>query len=221
MKATANGSALDAEGFVLAGGQSARMGTDKALVDFAGRPLIEHALSQLAGLGLTAKIAGARRPLDTYSPVIPDEGRGPLDGICAALEVCAAPLAVFVSVDMPLVPPSAIAALLQAARVAAPGGVLFTLNGFIQTFPAVIDRVLLPALVAELSSGHSGCLRATRSAAQALNRPLRLLPVEHLAQADICRDAAYLHPLFWFLNLNTPGEIFAASQLLHGKARVI
>ncbi len=213
--------AAGAEGFVLAGGQSARMGADKALVDFAGRPLIEHALNLFASLGLSAKIAGARSALDTYAPVIPDEGRGPLDGICAALGVCVAPLAVFVSVDMPLVPPSVIARMLQVARIEFAGVVLFTLNGFTQTFPAVIDPVLLPVLDSELRAGRRGCLRAIHAAAQALRRPLRLLPLEYLAQTEISRDAAYLHPLFWFLNLNTPGEISAASRLRRGKARVI
>ncbi len=39
--------ACDASGFVLAGGQSSRMGRDKALLTFAGQPLIAHALAIL------------------------------------------------------------------------------------------------------------------------------------------------------------------------------
>ena len=83
---------VDAAGFVLAGGQSSRMGSDKALVEFGGRPLIAHAVGILRTAGLSVSIAGARAEirasLESYAPVIPDAeaGRGPLGGICAALK---------------------------------------------------------------------------------------------------------------------------------------
>ena len=212
--------AAKAAGFVLAGGESSRMGSDKALVRFAGRSLLEHALGILASLALPASIAGSRSPVDMFAKVIPDTGRGPLDGVCAGLRACTLPLAVFLSVDMPLLPPVAIDCLLHAARTEGSGAVLFTLNGFIQTFPAVLDPVLLPALLSSLDDGRMGCLRAIRSAAQALQRPLRLLPVELLAQAGHCAHPSFLPPFFWFLNVNTRSDLAAANQLLPAAGRI-
>lgn len=50
----------DAVGFVLAGGKSSRMGTDKALLEFRGEPLIARAIGILKAVGLPVCIAGAR-----------------------------------------------------------------------------------------------------------------------------------------------------------------
>jgi molybdopterin-guanine dinucleotide biosynthesis protein A len=43
------------------------MGTDKALLPFRGRPLVEHALEILRGAGIRASIAGARSPLESFA----------------------------------------------------------------------------------------------------------------------------------------------------------
>ena len=73
------------------------MGSDKALVEFGGRPLIAHAVGILKAAGLPVSIAGARpenrASLESYAPVISDAepGLGPLGGICAALQSTAAP----------------------------------------------------------------------------------------------------------------------------------
>lgn len=212
--------AQDVEGFVLAGGKSTRMGSDKALVRFAGRPLIEHALHILRSLGIPASIAGAHSALDDFAPVIPDSGLGPLSGVCAALERCKSPLAVLLSVDMPVLPPAAITCMLRVARIEDAGAVFFTVNGFIQTFPAVLEPALLPALSSELRRGHGGCLRAIRTAAYVLRRPLRLLPAEVLAQAGQCGHSLGLPSFLWFLNVNTPHDLAAANRLLSEAIRV-
>ena len=104
----------DAAGFVLAGGQSRRMGTEKSLLDFGGRPLIAHAVGILAAAGLPVSIAGAhaeaRSRLEPYAPLIPDTepGLGPLGGICTALASTTAAYGVFLPVDVPLLPGSLI-----------------------------------------------------------------------------------------------------------------
>ena len=60
----------DTAGFVLAGGESRRMGEDKALVPFAGRTLVEQAIQILRDAGLAVWIAGARLPLERFAPVV-------------------------------------------------------------------------------------------------------------------------------------------------------
>ena len=136
----------DAAGFVLAGGQSSRMGQDKALLLFAGRPLVAHALSILTQAGLPASIAGARpsarTALESFAPVVedPESGLGPLAGICAALASTSARYAVFLPVDLPLLPPALIGFLLHHARITGRAVTVPAVAGFNQTFPAVLDR---------------------------------------------------------------------------------
>ena len=203
----------DAAGFVLAGGQSSRMGRDKALLPFAGRPLVEHALSILREAGLPAAIAGATAPAHRYlaffAPVVDDAepGLGPLSGICAALGSTSARHAVFLSVDQPLLPASLLVYLLHRAHITGLAVTAPSIAGFIQTFPAVIDRAALPALDAALHEGTGGCFEAFQSAVAGLGQPVGAVAVELLAQSGQVAHPRGLPPLHWFLNLNTPSDL--------------
>lgn len=190
-------------GFVLAGGRSSRMGADKALVELAGRPLIAYALDALRGVGLTPSIAGATSDLSAFAPVVPDAepGRGPLGGLWAALERSASPCAVFVSVDMPLLPPSLLAYLMRHAETTQSAVTVASVNDFAQTFPAVIQRHALPFLRAELETGSGGCFSAFAQAG------LSVVPVEMLVQAGHVRHPRGLPACQWFRNVNTRDEL--------------
>jgi hypothetical protein len=50
-------------GYVLAGGRSSRMGTDKALLELAGKPLIEHAVAKLRRICANVAILGSNPAL--------------------------------------------------------------------------------------------------------------------------------------------------------------
>jgi molybdopterin-guanine dinucleotide biosynthesis protein A len=203
-----------AAGFVLAGGQSSRMGSDKALIEFNGAPLIVHALNILRSAGLTATIAGARSDLSAYAPIVDDAGLGPLSGICTALASAEAEYAVFLSIDMLLMPPSLIPVLLQHARITESVITVPSVNGFAQTFPSVVQRAALPALQSELDSGNDGCFSAFRAAAAHLDEPFTILAVENLVQAGQLRHPDSLPVAFWFLNVNASADLDRACSLL-------
>ncbi len=216
----AAGTCPDVEGFVLAGGASSRMGRDKALLKLGGRPLIAHACDVLQAAGLTAQIAGARSKLNKFAPVIPDASAdgGPLAGICSALAQAKAEWAVFLPVDLPLMAPSLIQFLVRHARISGMPVTLASINGFAQTFPAVVRRNALPVLESELRAGRSGCFRAFRAAG------VSLVAAEMVAQSGHVADARGLAPFQWFLNVNTREDLDRAEAILirHGvSARAI
>ncbi len=190
------------------------MGADKALLPLHGRPLVEHALEILRGAGLTASIAGARSPLGAFGPVVDDveADKGPLGGICAALASTSAQLAVFVPVDLPLLPPSLIAYMVRHAEITGTAVTLASAAGFTQTFPAVLSRAILPLLEAELAAGRLGCFQAFEAAASSLGQQVSVIAVEEAAQAGAIVHPGGFAADRWFTNLNTPVDLRDASK---------
>lgn len=89
-------------GVVLAGGQSRRMGRDKALLPWQGRPLIERQLAILLEAGVDRAVASGHRP--DYDGI--DDFRsqaGPLSGLAGvAAGMPDAAMLLVIPVDMPL-----------------------------------------------------------------------------------------------------------------------
>ena len=208
----------DAAGFVLAGGLSTRMGRDKAMLLFAGRPLVARAVDILRQAGLSASISGERDDLAAFAPVVADRvpGQGPLGGLCAALESTPARWAVFLPVDAPLLPPALVTHLLRFAQSSGAAVTISSVGGFEHTFPAVLDRAVLPTLRAELESGRRKCFSAMKAAALMLGQTMSVIAVESPAHAGAIVHPAGLKPEQWFLNVNTPEEFAAAESLAGG-----
>lgn len=198
-----------AAGFVLAGGRSSRMGQEKALVELKGRTLAARAVGLLRTSGLTAAIAGARSDLQDLAPVILDEApdRGPLGGICAALASTKADLAVFIPVDLPLLPSSLLEYLLGDAQRTGSAVTLASVNGFSQTFPVVLRRETLSILQMELGTSEGGCFSSFQAASQAFGQSVRAIPVEVLLQSGQVAHERGLPPFQWFLNVNAPPDL--------------
>ena len=110
---------ITVEVFVLAGGKSRRMGTDKGLVLFQGIPMIRHILNLLDELQLTTSIISSNpdylqfgKPV--YSDVIPD--KGPMGGLYTAMENSKATLILLLACDMPSINKEGIESLLKSAK---------------------------------------------------------------------------------------------------------
>lgn len=91
---------------VLAGGESRRMGSDKALLEWHGRPLLEHVLNRLCASFEQLAVVGGRAEWVTLQSAlwIPDEepGAGAAAAILTALRWLQQPCFVC-ACDMPLV----------------------------------------------------------------------------------------------------------------------
>ncbi len=201
-------------GFVLAGGQSQRMGTDKAELLLGAETLIARAVGKIQDTGLSASIAGGRRDRCARVPVIQDEGGGPLSGICAALELCGAHRALFLPVDQPLMPVAALLALLRHSSLADSSAAFFSLNGRVETFPVILRRDTLPVLRRQWTLQNRGCLAAIRAAAAEEKWPVLVASAERLAQQGLCEGDNALPTRFWFLNINTSADLDLAQHLL-------
>jgi molybdopterin-guanine dinucleotide biosynthesis protein A len=194
------------------------MGTDKALVDFGGRPLIAHAMGILEAAGLKVAIAGARAEacarLATYAPVIQDReaGLGPLGGICTAFASTSAEWGVFLPVDIPLLPSSLVRYLLHRALISDSAVTLAAVNGDPETFPVVISRRALPALEREFGDRRLGCIASFHAAAAQLGERVAVVDVEALVQSGQASHPHGLPAARWFLNLNAERDLRRAAS---------
>ena len=91
---------------LLAGGKSARMGTNKADLQFEGKSFLEHMLDKAHALGIEkiyiSGYASQREDVQTVWDIYPD--RGPLSGLHASLQIIQTPFCLVLPVDAPKLP---------------------------------------------------------------------------------------------------------------------
>jgi molybdopterin-guanine dinucleotide biosynthesis protein A len=145
-------------GYVLAGGKSRRMGTDKAMLPFGGLPLgawVARRLQQVCGnvavVGEPAKYSGwGFRVIEDIFPAA-----GPLGGIHAALSDSKTELNLIVGCDMPYVTPEFLEFLLGAAAAADVDGVVPASAAFgYEPLCAVYKRSCLVPMECALRAGR-------------------------------------------------------------------
>jgi molybdopterin-guanine dinucleotide biosynthesis protein A len=206
---------IDAEGFILAGGHSSRMGSDKALVLFGGIPLVRLALNTFAEAGMSARIAGSRSALGEFAEEVPDAfpESGPMSGIHAGLCASRAEWNLFLPVDLPLMPSSLLACMMRRARLTGAPVTAIRLNGRMEPFPAVLHRDILPHIARRLEEGISACHKAWRTIPEELGQSLDAVSVEILTQCGDCRHPLGLPSVFWFQSANSHAELARLNRI--------
>jgi molybdenum cofactor guanylyltransferase len=135
-------------GIVLSGGESRRMGTDKAFLLLAKVPLIEHVLRALRSV--CSDIIIVTNTPERYAAlnalVVTDalEKRGPLTGVYSGLLRSAEAYNMVVACDMPFLNPGLItymAGLTSGYDIAAP-----RIAGRIEPLHAIYNRSLIPLI---------------------------------------------------------------------------
>lgn len=111
-------------GAVLAGGQSRRFGSDKALASLDGTALLDHALVSLAPYVAGLVVVGRDAAPVPVVPDRPSPGLGPLGGIAGALAHAAAhgfDAVLTTACDTPILPNSLVTALRASGAAHAAG----------------------------------------------------------------------------------------------------
>jgi molybdenum cofactor guanylyltransferase len=185
-------------GFVLTGGRSSRMGTDKALLPFGDGLLVDYMAAQVAGAAGSACLVGQpERYVHLEYPAIADlfPGIGPLGGIVTALSAARAEWNLIVACDMPALPKGALDRILEAARGSTADSVIPCVGSHLQ-----------PVCAAYRHSALAGLHRAIEDGVRALHKAVEYVQVQRLE---------FKHEN-WFQNLNTREE-WSEFQVTHAR----
>jgi molybdopterin-guanine dinucleotide biosynthesis protein A len=144
----------DTVGVALAGGRSARMGTDKAQVQINGASMLQHVTAALREVCervlVVGRASGQVRGVD-YVPDLGGSYRGPLAGIVAAMAATRSDVIV-VATDQPHIRPSTLQHILNLANESP---VIPRAQGWDQVTCAWYPVSLLEAFATELEGGGS------------------------------------------------------------------
>lgn len=151
-----DGASPDVSAFILAGGKSTRMGTDKAFVTLNGRTLLARLLEVVRSVTTDVRIVGDAAKFAAFAPVVEDvfPGCGPLGGIHAALRASTSELNLILAVDVPFVSFALLQFLMAHARNSDASVTVPRINQGWQPLCAVYRREFADAAEIALRAGR-------------------------------------------------------------------
>ncbi len=192
---------VDCTAIIMAGGESQRMGRDKATLVLGEQTLLRHVMNIVQPLFLQVLVSVRQLRPEIELPQICDSypDAGPLAGLCAGLEQAATPWIFAVATDMPFVQPAMIKQLAQ--QRAGFQAVVPMVNGYPQPLAAFYSASCLETIQGLLNGSGKRSLRAA------------------LEQLNVCYvDASELLAvdpgLRSFFDLDTPEDFAVAHEKL-------
>jgi molybdenum cofactor guanylyltransferase len=205
--------AVSIAGFILAGGESSRMGVDKGLLEIAGEPMVVRSARLVESVvGAPAVVVGTPekyRGLGLRAIADDWPGCGPLGGIATALRASEADWNLIVACDLPYLTREWLEYLLQRARdseeeAAVPMNLTRANKRGAEPLCAVYHKGCEPTLWRAL---ERGVRKVTDGLAE-----LRVEVIEPAAWKDFDSDG------FLFKNVNTPADYEEAKRKFAGRA---
>jgi molybdopterin-guanine dinucleotide biosynthesis protein A len=204
MKPAGDGNTLPAApvGLVLAGGDSRRMGRDKARLTLDGASLPASAAQRLAVVCSEVAVADrGRGTLPGFSSLPDGPGRGPAAGILGAAAVYPGRPLLVLACDLPGVPAALLAEL---ARSIGFDWAVPRWSGGIEPLCALYGSTALAVLAERVAAG----LHAPHRLAEDLRLAVRYLEGEALSRFGAPEEI--------FLNLNTPEDLERYASMASG-----
>jgi len=196
-----NIAATSISAFILAGGKSTRMGTDKAFVVLDGRTLLARMLDAARSVTRDVWIVGDSMKYAPFAQVVEDiyPGCGPLGGIHAALRASPNELNMVLAVDVPYASPALLQYLITRAKSSPSAAITVPrAAGGWQPLCAVYRRQFADAAEKALAEGQ-----------YKIDALFEQVAVEAIAEEEL--ETAGFAPRI-FRNLNTPEELAAANN---------
>ncbi|NOU01217.1 MAG: molybdenum cofactor guanylyltransferase [Gallionella sp.] len=189
----------DCTAIILAGGDSRRMGRDKAMLPFANQTLIQSVIETVQPLFSATMLSVRETRSEINLPQVCDtqDNGGPLVGLITALEKITTSWAFVVACDMPFVSPALVK---QLAKIRAQQhAIVPVVHGQFQPLAAFYSTSGIPFMRASLSLGNKSLLGAIR------NMQVSYIDEMEMLQAD--------PQLLSFFDLDTPQDLLVAQGM--------
>jgi molybdenum cofactor guanylyltransferase len=190
-------------GFVLGGGQSSRMGRDKALLHVDGEPLVLRTVRLVRSVAQTVTIVGNPDSyIDLAIPALGDDwpGFGPLGGIATALVASKMPWNLVLACDLPYLSEAWVKYLAARALASQADAVIPMNEHGAEPLCAAYHKRCEPAIRADLERGR-----------RKVNDVLHELVVEMIQPREW---KAFDSDGYLFKNMNSPADYEEATRKL-------